>query len=52
MAANSGGVDRGGRWAPASVPELRDKTKEAMMRQLSELPGAAAMVIKKQGILN
>ena len=48
MAADSGGVDQGGRWARAFAPVLRAGAEGGTTRQLAARPGAAAMVVKKQ----
>ena len=48
-AAVSGGVDQGGRWVCASTPARRAEAEGATTRQLAARPGAAAMVVKKQG---
>ena len=48
---DSGGVNRGGHWtrASASAPALRAESEGATTKQLSARPGAATMVVKKQG---
>ena len=48
-AADSGRVNREGRWESNSTLALRTKAEGATMRHLTERPGAAVMVIKKQG---
>ena len=48
-AADSGGANQEGRWESNSTLALRTKAEGATIMQLTERPGAAVMVVKKQG---